>query len=207
MNGDNFSPQGGKLILNDGSIVDINNYFYNVFKNFYENNQEVIVYQKRHKMIHLGKYFSVQKLITVPGEDKKTIAGETSTKYVHVVPPILKTTLSKVVFNIYEDVEYSNGNDMIIRNHNRNFSDSTHKWVEIVSDPTINDYGSTIIYNDYIPGGTGIGGTSYGGSNSEIQEYVFKPNSKYCMDIINNDSDPQDIYVSFAWYWTDTATD
>jgi len=207
MKGDNFSPSSGKIILSDGTIFDINDYLYSLLKNLYEENQYIIVYQKRHKMIHLGKYFTLQDKITVPGEDKKTLAGTTGDKYLHITQPIIKTTLSNVDINVYEKITYHGGTPVTPRNHNRNYSDLTHKWDDLVIDPTIDSYGSTIIYNDYVAGGTGIGGTSYGGNSSEIEEYVFPPNTKYCMDIINNNSSSNNIYVLFSWYWTDRIDD
>lgn len=207
MNGDNFAPQSGKLILNDGSIVDVSKYFYNVLKNMYQENQYINTYEKRHKMIHLGRYFSLQSKITVAGSNKKTLAGLTGDKYLHIIPPIVKTTLSDITINVYEKIEYHNGTPVTPRNHNRCCSDLTHKWDDLVIDPVIDSYGTTIIYNDYIAGGTGIGGTSYGGQNGETQEYVFPPNTKYCMDMVNGNANPNIIYILFSWYWSDKRDD
>lgn len=201
MTGKNFSPKSLKVFYN-GNIIDLGEFFYNLSEEEYN----MTTLSKRHKEIHEGEYFSVSEIMTVSGEDKKTVCGTTGDKFIHVTPPIIKTSGPNVELRIYEDVEYTNGSAVDIFSHNRAYASNqnTHKWVDMVVDATVSDYGSENFYKDYVPGSTGLGGTSQGGQNSEIEEWIFKPSTKYAMDILNLDSDDDKVHVYFSWYWSNT---
>jgi hypothetical protein len=195
-----------KMIYND-EIINIGEIFYKLLNGNLKFG-ELNVLQRRQKEINEGRYFGLSSIVTIPANSKLSIAGETSNKYIHIVPPTLKTSQPTVTINIYEGVVYSGGENAKIFNHNRNFPSTIEdsKWNDMKSGVTISSYGDINFYTDFIPGATGVGGKSSGGDSKEIEEWIFKPNTKYGMDIINGSGEANKIFVYYAWYWTNDMT-
>jgi hypothetical protein len=57
-------------------------------------------------------------------------------------------------------------------------------------------------YSDWIPGTTGIGGVSTGGNNAGAIKRILKLNSRYALEVKNNNASAQFIHVRFEWYET-----
>ena len=99
----------------------------------------------------------------------------------------------------YEGTIYTGGSPASINNHNRKYDNSQSGWEEMKLGVSITDLG-TKFFTDYIPGGTGIGGTTYGGSSSEILEWVLKENTYYSLAIKDNSGSNNKCNVFLQWY-------
>lgn len=201
MKGENFSPKNGKVILSDGTIVNLNDFFYDFLYGVIKETMTIITADYTHKKIHDKNYFTVAYLASIASGEYGVVAGTTGEYAINIIPPTVTTSKDSVTVEVYEDVTYtSNGVAIPIYNHNRMGSDSAHGWIEMQVNPTVGNYGTKKIYNDYIAGGTGLAGIKYGASGRNSQEYVFKPNTKYAMRIHNESADTNIVHFTYSWY-------
>lgn len=207
MKGENFAPKNGKVILSDGSIINIGDLFVSFLNGnskFINDNMSITVYQKRHREIHQSNFFTFSKIFTVNSEDVYIFSFETGNKYIHLIPPILKPSGPNIEFYFYAGSTFANGSqENIICN---NFVNPKISTVTIKSDVTLSTSG-VLKYTDFAPGATGLGGRVQGGTTAEIEEFVLNKNTKHLGIIDNKDSNNDKMSAYFQWYESDFYND
>lgn len=198
--GDNFAPNVNRLFLANGEEVHINDYLYYILKSLNDRRLFMPTIKTVHEKIHDGVFFDVCHKITIDAESTINIAGKTNNKYVHFVGG-LKTSIDNVDIAIYEDTVYTEGSNLRINSHNRNYNNNTG-WSELKHTVNISQNGNEF-FSDFEPGASGVL-LSYGGNSEEREEWVLKPNTTYSIIVTNNATDANTIYLYLNWYTRDT---
>jgi len=160
---------------------------------------EVSTIAKRHHEIHRGNFYSIGSIITIPSEDEINFIGRVKGKDMHLIPAIVVTSKEDVEIYAYEN--FTADDSIAVEtagvNHNRlcgNVSES-----RLLSNISVSDYGD-LIYTDFIPGSTGIGGTAAGGQGKEVEEWILGKNTDTLFRMINNSNDNNKCGLFFSWY-------
>ena len=201
MSRDNMTPSSGMLFDKDGNVFDLTLFLSYVSNSLKNELFEFTIYDRRHKEIHNGNLYSLSKIFTVSGSSTSKFGFETGNKYLHLNPPILKTSGPNVEFYGYEDSTYSGGSDEKdnVVNHNLVSTNET-SLINIKSGVTATE--GNLKFTDFIPGSTGIGGRNTGGNNSIVDEFILNPNKKYSFTVDNKDSNSNKMYLFIEWYET-----
>lgn len=206
-------PASGKLYDSSGNVVDLTSIITNLnsimnslnsFTNGLENEtKKIVTIDTKHEKIHNGDVFYFSSIFTVPAEDEIVFGMETGNKYIHMFPPNVVTDGPNVEIRSYENSSFNGGvsvKDYIL---NRNRSNNKETSLEQVkSGINVVNLGDEF-YPDYIPGGTGIGGSSYGGANLNVDEVVLDINSYYIFKFLNLNDENVKIRNMTMWYETD----
>ena len=152
-----------------------------------------------HANIHDGtSYNTFTKFNLGAGATRKITLLTDAVRFIHYRPFKISTSADKVTANLYEGSSgNTGGTPLAIQNRNRI---STKLSVLTIVDGVTVTTNGTIIDQEYVGGGTGVGNTSAGSGASSEEEIVLKKSTLYTVEIINGSASAQDIQVKLRWY-------
>lgn len=152
-----------------------------------------------HAYIHEGILFNSAFTSTLTAGATRKITFKTpATKYVHYIPSDIVPSADKVTVNFYESSSGNSGGTAKTA-VNRNRLSSATPTVVLTDGATVTTNG-TLFHTVWLPGSTGIGQTRAGSAASSAYEWVLKQDTVYTIEIINNSSASNDIWLNFHWY-------
>ena len=155
-----------------------------------------------HAYIHQGKYFTAitRNTLLAAGVLKvqfKTPVAATG-GIIHYRPALIVSSKDSLTIKFYEAAEgLAGGTAVTPVNRNRNSTEVSGVTVKTGVTTTGN---GTQISEAYIPGATGVGGTSSGNMLSASNEWVLKPNTEYLIEFTNSSSASNDVLAELQWY-------
>lgn len=158
------------------------------------NSLKVINYS--HAELHAGDAFFYKGLHLIAKNTayEHLIVTPDSDRWSHFTVGVDAVT-SSVQVKLFEDVVTSaDGALATTRNRNRNFSDND-STLEIYEIPTVTDYGSRL-YTFML----GAGKRSDGGSARDAEEILLKPNTKYVLQVTEQNVAATNVNFAFDWY-------
>ena len=165
----------------------------------------IAVLDLEHHEIHKGNYYySDYYQAVLAGSGGVIVWGiDTGAHSVHLKPTNLNVPDSNnVTIEFYEEAEYTDGTPLVITN--RNYNSTNETAVSQVIAPTVEDNGN-LKRSFRLLGISGQGNTRQGGRLGTEQEYVLKPDTKYLVRIVNNDSVATRITLGSEWYEVDIS--
>ena len=154
-----------------------------------------------HAYIHQGKYFTAITKNTLQAAAVLKIQFKTplvAAGYVHYRPALIVSSKDSLTVKFYEAAEGLAGGVAVTPvNRNRNSTEVSGVTLKVGVTTTGN---GTQISEAYIPGATGVGGTSSGNMLSASNEWVLKPNTEYLIELTNASAAANDVLAELQWY-------
>lgn len=160
-------------------------------------NNAAIITTIEHAEIHDGDFYEYGNVVTLTASNTYNIGILTGSKEVHYRNEKISTSGDKVIIGLQELATISGGTTVSEVNHNRKSSNTSS--VIIKTGVTLATAGTTISIG-YIGGGTSQGSNRSGAELSEGNEFILKENTQYCIQIKNNSSETNNVYISPRWY-------
>lgn len=159
-----------------------------------------------HKYIHEGKKFNYCKRVSIGAGADYFFTFKTPTeadgKQVHWRPPIVSDSADKLSIDLYKNSTVNSaGTEAKTSINNYNETSSNESLMQSFQfDVDISDNG-TMVYLDYIGGGSGAGGsTRSGGATSEKEERPLDFDTNYTVVVNNGSSGTNIVNFIFNWY-------
>lgn len=182
----------------------ITNVVQNVFSSFVNAIKNITI---DHHYIHQGKkYLYLIDAQTISTGSTYAVSFITpsvaSGKQIHWRPPKASCSADKLKISLFEGDAYTGGSDgsSSVYNRNRSSSNETAMQAFVYGSSHVN---GDKIDQDYIGGGTGVGGTSSSGNSPDSEELVLKVNTKYTLLHSNGSSGDNIVNVKLSWYEED----
>lgn len=201
MKGDNFSPQGGKIILSDGTIVDMSDICHALLSGLNDGSKYLSIFDYVSKHNEQGKVFGLHIRDTIPGSDTVEFAFKIparTTKRIEALPTII-TCNKEIYIDFYANVGVTNGinvkDDYVICMNQYINNDSVIE--ELLAGATINT-GAAGAYNtfrDYIPASRFSGG----GQSIQFVDWITQPDCYYSSKLEN--LEVTEATYSMILYW------
>lgn len=162
-------------------------------------NGSMVVMEQEHFRVHQGKMFRVYDSQSIASTATLTYGFKTGLYNVHIKPIILVSSADKLSLKFYKDSVWTEGTGTALSlnnfNHVLNYSSycTCSRGVTVTTDGT--EYVSL-----YLPGSTGVGGTSSGAGLTGDYEYVLKPNSQYMFRFTNGSNSANIASWTIVWY-------
>ena len=156
-----------------------------------------------HAYIHEGKMYSasiVPTSIAAGATRKLTFVTPPSTSniYVHWRPSIVACSADKLTINFYEASSGNSGGTALTAvNRNRL---SAHTASSVVTDGVTVTTNGDFVDRTYIGGGSGVGGSVTGAETGETNEIILKQNTIHTIELINNSSSANIVFIKLLWY-------
>jgi len=151
-----------------------------------------------HLRVHNGEMFRFCYYTTgIAGSGTVILQWTTGTKSVHAVS--LFSASGQANIKLYEGVTSTGGTTVPVYNLNR--PSILAALTAIKHTPTVSNYGTTILRDEFVPGGS-AGGKS-GSSSREGTEVILKPSTKYAILITNTGSTAIDLSYTGDFYEED----
>jgi hypothetical protein len=161
-----------------------------------------------HYYIHAGKKFLyLVDAVTIGTGATYAVSFFTQedTKEMHWRPPIVSDSADKLTISLFEGDAYTGGSNgkSAVYNYLRKSSNTTGLQALSYGSTHV---GGTKIYQDYIGGGTSVGGRSSGGETNQKEELVLKVNTKYTVLFSNASSGDNIVNAILNWYEEDVIS-
>lgn len=157
-----------------------------------------------HYYIHQGKKFYYSENISLNAAATKVITFKTPTlatgKEIHFRNDMVDTSGDKVLIQLFEGDVISGGSDKLtsVFNYNRKSTNTT--TMQLFKTGTTQSTPGTIILNDYVGGGTGVGQSKTGSKTTQKEERVLKNDTIYSLLYTNNSGSSNVINTIISWY-------
>ena len=149
-----------------------------------------------HHEVHAGAFYSATRVVDLSGTavDRVIIAtGNVAPKYVHLVPYII--TESEAEWRIWEGVTTdADGTAIASRNHNRVCSRTATTTITHTPTSPVTT-AATLLKTFHWGSGRGVGG-----DGRADNEFVFKANTKYMLEVENFTANANYITIDLEWY-------
>ena len=147
-----------------------------------------------------GNHFYHACSCELGGSAHHTLVFETGSKQCRVVFSI-DSTVSGFILNSYEDItESGDGTALSVINNNRT-SDNV-STVTLTANPATLSTTGALLTRTYRSGTAGNVNQRSAGSLDVSHEVIFKPNSKYSLDIENMSTSTNYVNISLSWIET-----
>lgn len=178
-------------MINRSLLTDKDNDFVDV-----QNNKIPTVDSVVYEIIE-GNHFYHACSCEIAGSAHHTLVFETGSKECRIVFSIDSTT-SGFILNSYEDItESGDGTDLSIINNNRNSANVS--TVTLTANPTTLTTTGALLTRTYRSGTAGNVNHRSAGSLTAGNEVIFKPNSKYSLDVENMSTATNYLNISIGW--------
>jgi hypothetical protein len=156
---------------------------------------------REHREIHEGEMYSATKqLSAIAAAASAFLEIRTPTdRAIHLKPVFFQTDGPKWNFTITENPTIGTPGTNPVPTFNRNRNNSTPAKTTIFDNPATISAG-TVIDQDYVGGGTAIGGTQSATDDPNIGEFILLPNAKYILKATNNGTGASSAVVKLSWY-------
>lgn len=153
-----------------------------------------------HRNIHNGIFYetSFKKTISAGGTFD-IILTTPATLFMHYRAASVSASADKLTIQLYEDCSVTGG--AAITPFNRDREATAAATMTVVSTGSVTADG-TLIHQTFIGGGTGVGQTSQGDESSQVNEWVFKQSTNYCLRVTNGSTGSNIVNVNNVWYET-----
>lgn len=158
-----------------------------------------------HANIHAGISYSFPTKFTIAAAGIAYLEFQTPVKgYVHFKPMNFSADGPKILVQLYEAPTLTPGSVQVVQNRRRLGTPPTASSVVRINPTGVS--GGTLLDQDYIGGGVGIGGIlSSGGNASNDNEWVLAQNTLYLLKLTNNGSSSADVNMKLFWYEEDAG--
>lgn len=158
--------------------------------------EDAVNFDKRHKAIHEGNFYSVSaKIQSLGAGETYKVVGITGSKYIHIVPPSVTIYGSYADVIAYENVTGVTGGSSLTPKNNYFEHSNVSTWT-IKGGVTIAGQG------DEVWNTVSIGGSKSGGSTPSFLERVLSPYKTYSLEITNRDNSAIPLWIMLEWYET-----
>ncbi len=155
----------------------------------------LIVIQLDHKVIHDGLSFHFSNSTTLLAGQKETVYFKTNNLSMHLLGYELFSSASPMTLNIYENVTIiSNGSSFSPINRNRLVN--TTSTVDTYLNPTYNLTNAIRLDTHRLLGSK----TDTGSTQSDLEQWLFLPNTNYIIEFVNDNGNNQDINYQLIWF-------
>lgn len=201
MRGDNFSPKVEKLILSDGSIVNISDYFYQLIKGMNDGTKFLSMFDYISKHNEQGKVFGLHIRDTLASEDTVEFAMKIpprNSKRIEALPTVI-TCGNQLNIDFYAGVTVANGVNikdnfvMCMNQYINNQSVIQELWAG--ADINTEAEGAYNTFRDYIPSSK----FSSGGTSLQSVNWITQPDCYYSAKLENLDN--TECTYSMILYW------
>ncbi len=151
-----------------------------------------------HRNIHDGIFYETSYQNTLSaGGTFDIILTTPATLFMHYRAAKVSSSADKITVQLYEDCAITGGDTITPFNRDRIVTSAA--TMTLVSTGSVTADG-TLIQQSFIGGGTGVGQTSQGDESSQINEWILKQSTNYCLRIINGSTGSNIVNVNNVWY-------
>lgn len=157
-----------------------------------------------HNYIHEGKKFMYGENFSLASAGTKlytfTTPSVSSGKQIHLRPPKISCSGDKLKWEFIEN-NFVNGSGSNLLTKIYNFKrDGTSSLMQFFNGGEAEATPGTVLFPDYIGGGTNVGGNSTGGVTQDKEEIVLKVNTNYSYLFTNSSANTNVINIFLSWY-------